>query len=88
MSLSAGTRLGSYEILAPLGAGGMGVTISDFGFRISDLKASCAPRWLLSSELALFAMECCLAAVCSRSAASSGRFKVFGFRISDLRSEP
>ena len=24
MSLSAGTRLGSYEILAPLGAGGMG----------------------------------------------------------------
>ena len=28
MALSAGTRLGSYEILAPLGAGGMGEVLS------------------------------------------------------------
>ncbi len=26
MTIAAGTRLGPYEILAPLGAGGMGVT--------------------------------------------------------------
>lgn len=30
MTLTAGTRLGSYEILAPLGAGGMGE-----GYRVS-----------------------------------------------------
>jgi hypothetical protein len=29
MTLAAGTHLGSYEILAPLGAGGMGEVIGD-----------------------------------------------------------
>lgn len=37
MTLSSGARLGPYEILAPLGAGGMGLTIWDFGLQISDL---------------------------------------------------
>jgi len=37
MALAVGSRLGPYEVLAPLGAGGMGMRISDFGFRISDL---------------------------------------------------
>ena len=37
MTLAAGSRLGPYEILAPIGAGGMGLPISDFGIRISDL---------------------------------------------------
>jgi hypothetical protein len=36
MALSAGSKLGPYEILAPIGAGGMGLTISNFEFRISD----------------------------------------------------
>ncbi len=33
MALAAGTRLGHYEVLAPLGAGGMGEV-----FRARDLK--------------------------------------------------
>jgi len=33
MSLTARTKLGSYEVLAPLGAGGMGEV-----YRASDLK--------------------------------------------------
>jgi hypothetical protein len=37
VSLAAGSRLGPYEILSPIGVGGMGVTISDFEFRIADL---------------------------------------------------
>jgi len=39
VTLSPGARLGPYEIVASIGAGGMGevFTISDFGFRISDL---------------------------------------------------
>jgi len=38
MALTAGTRLGPYEILSPIGAGGMGLTIFDFRFAIVDLK--------------------------------------------------
>ena len=34
MTLVSGTRLGPYEVLAPLGAGGMGLTISNFGLRV------------------------------------------------------
>jgi hypothetical protein len=36
MSLLSGTKLGPYEILSPLGAGGMGEFILDFGFSILD----------------------------------------------------
>ncbi len=32
--LTPGTKLGPYEVVAPLGAGGMGRTILDFGFSI------------------------------------------------------
>ena len=45
MPLSAGTRLGPYEILAPLGAGGMGEVykVSDTRFdRIVAVKISAA----------------------------------------------
>jgi hypothetical protein len=36
--LALGTKLGPYEILAPLGAGGMGPAILDFGLLILDLE--------------------------------------------------
>ncbi len=38
MTVAAGTKLGAYEILSPLGAGGMGETILDFGFSILDSR--------------------------------------------------
>ena len=38
MALTAGTRLGPYEILSPLGAGGMGDVATEFGvLRAVDL---------------------------------------------------
>ena len=39
MALSAGTRLGPYEILAPIGAGGMGGQRRDKPARSSEWKS-------------------------------------------------
>ncbi len=36
MTRARGTKLGPYEILSPLGAGGMGRSILDFGLPILD----------------------------------------------------
>ena len=46
MTLSAGTRLGSYEIVAPLGAGGMGEV---YRARDSKLKREVAVKVLPQS---------------------------------------
>jgi hypothetical protein len=36
MTISSGTRLGAYEVLGPLGAGGMGVTVGPISFPTAD----------------------------------------------------
>jgi serine/threonine protein kinase len=47
MSLSAGTRLGPYEILAPLGAGGMGEVYSTRDPRMGREVAINGPNYLV-----------------------------------------
>jgi hypothetical protein len=49
MTLSAGSRLGPYEIVSPLGAGGMGRSGAGGmgeGFRARWKRASAEPEWL------------------------------------------
>ncbi len=64
MSLSAGTRLGPYEILAPIGAGGMGEV---YGARDTRLGRDVAVKVLPSSfsadpdRLHRFEQEACAA---------------------------
>jgi len=50
MPLSAGTRLGSYEILAPIGAGGMGEV-----YRVRDTRLG--REFALKILLAAFASD-------------------------------
>jgi len=49
MTLAPGTRLGPYEILAPLGAGGMGVRLRHLDGRT---------RWLRRDPLCLARRRC------------------------------
>ena len=51
MPLPAGTRLGPYEILAPIGAGGMGEVILDFGLaKISSSTSDLDSTRTLATE--------------------------------------
>ena len=46
MPLSAGTRLGSYEILSPIGAGGMGEVFRARDTRLNrDVALKVLPDW-------------------------------------------
>jgi len=58
MSLSAGTRLGPYEILAPIGAGGMGEVYSARDTRLDrDVAIKVLPEHLAQSPVALSRFE-------------------------------
>jgi serine/threonine protein kinase len=45
MTLAAGARLGPYEVLAPLGAGGMGEVYRALDTRLDRRSAACSMRW-------------------------------------------
>src|SRR5262245_56788998 len=58
MTLAAGTRLGSYEILAPLGAGGMGEVYRARDSKLDrDVAIKVLPSHLSSSSEALTRFE-------------------------------
>jgi serine/threonine protein kinase/tetratricopeptide (TPR) repeat protein len=58
MSLSTGTRLGPYEILAPIGAGGMGEVYSARDARLDrDVAIKVLPEHLAQSPVALSRFE-------------------------------
>src|SRR5512132_3025896 len=58
MSLAAGTRLGPYEILAPIGAGGMGEVYSARDTRLGrEVAVKVLPEHLARSPAALSRFE-------------------------------
>jgi len=58
MPLTPGTRLGHYEILAPLGAGGMGEVYRARDYRLNrDVAIKVLPRLLSSDNESLIRFE-------------------------------